>query len=85
MSEENAVAVKLPTFWMLEPHVWFVQAEAQFNIQGITADKTRYYYVVSVLHQGTATCLLDLIQHPPTENKYAALKDQLIATCGLSE
>ena len=85
MSQENAVSIKLPTFWTSEPHVWFAQAEAQFNIRGITADDTKYYYVLSALDQTTATRLLDLIQRPPTENKYTALKDRLLDTFGLTE
>ena len=85
MSQENAVSIKLPIFWSSEAHVQFSQAEAQFNVRGITADDTRYYYLLSALDQTTATLLLDLIQRPPTENKYTALKDHLLDTFGLTE
>ena len=34
MAETNAVAIKLPTFWV-QPEVWFLQAEAQFHIRKI--------------------------------------------------
>ena len=80
MSQENVVSIKLPIFWFLEPHAWFAQAEARFNIQGLTADDTRYNYVLSALDQSTATHLLDLIQRSTTENKYMALKDHLLDT-----
>ena len=69
MAEENAVALKLPTFWCSQPRVWFAQAEAQFEIRKITADETRYYYVLSALDQDTATRLLDLISAPPSTDK----------------
>ena len=74
MSEEHAVSLKLPTFWSSQPEVWFAQAEAQFNLRKITADDTKYYYVLAALDQPTATRLLDLISHPPADDKYEALK-----------
>lgn len=43
MAEENAVALKLPTFWTTQPQVRFAQTEAQFVIQKIMADETKYY------------------------------------------
>ena len=85
MSQENVVSLKLPTFWTSEPHIWFAQAEAQLNIRGITADETKYYDILSALDQGIATSLLDLIQRPPTENKYSVSTSRLINTFGLSE
>ena len=85
MAEENAVALKLPTFWTSQPRVWFAQAEAQFVIRKITTDDTKYYHVLSALDQDTATRLLDLISSPPSENKYQALKDRLVETFGLSK
>ena len=84
MAEEHAVSLKLPTFWPCQPEVWFAQAEAQFNLRKISSDDTKYYYVLSALDQPTATRLLHLISKPPTEGKYAALKDRLVATFGLS-
>ena len=84
MAEEHAVSLKLPTFWTSQPDVWFAQAEAQFNLRGITADDTKYFYVISALDQQTATRLLDLISRPPADNKYATLKERLISTFGLS-
>ena len=82
--EEHAVALKLPTFWTAQPDVWFAQAEAQFNLRGITADDTKYYYVVAALDQDTATRVLDLISHPPEDSKYSTLKGRLIDTLGLN-
>ena len=43
----NAVALKLPEFWESHAAVWFAQAEAQFEIRDITADNTKYCYVVA--------------------------------------
>jgi len=32
----NAVAMKLPLFWVNNPRMWFQTAEAQFRIKNIT-------------------------------------------------
>ena len=85
MAVEHAVSLKLPTFWTSQPQVWFAQAEAQFNIRGITVDETKYFYVLSALDQDTATRLLDLISLPLPDSKYAALKERLLDTFGLSK
>lgn len=83
-NSHSAVSLKLPTFWATQPHVWFEQAEAQFNIRDITADATRYYYVVSTLDQETAGRIIDFLRQPPTEDRYTKLKALLIRTFGLS-
>ena len=76
--------MKLPTFWTVQPEVWFVQAEAQFRLRRIETDETRYYYVVAALDQDTATRVLDLVNNPPVSDKYEALKIRLLDTFGLS-
>jgi hypothetical protein len=83
-TKEHAVSLKLPTFWTVQPEVWFAQAEAQFSLRGVSRDETKYFYVLSALDQDTATRLLDLISQPPSANKYETLKDRLISTFGLN-
>ena len=85
MAEEHAVSLKLPAFWTSQPQVWFVQAEAQFHLCGITNEDTKYFYMLAALDQSTATRLLDLISQPPDEDKYTAIKDRLLETFGLSK
>ncbi|XP_078495551.1 uncharacterized protein LOC144751064 [Ciona intestinalis] len=78
MESENAVAVKLPAFWCSQPRVWFLQAEAQFQLKRITIDETKFYHVVSALDQDTACRLMDLLEEPPVRNKYEAIKRRLL-------
>ncbi|KFD47308.1 hypothetical protein M513_11818 [Trichuris suis] len=62
---ENAVSLKLPTFCTSQSQVWFEQVEAQFNLRQISADTTKYYYVVSALDHDTACRVIDFLRHPP--------------------
>lgn len=64
--------------------MWFEPAEAQFHIRQITADSTKYYYVVSSLDQERAGHIIDFLQHPPTDDKYVGIKKLLTGTFGLS-
>lgn len=78
------MGLKLPTFWTSQPSVWFAQAEAQFHLRNITKDTTKYYYVISALDQSTASRMLDVISHPPEQQKYEDLKQKLLSTFSLS-
>ena len=84
-TEEHAVSLKLPTFWTFQPEVWFAQAEAQLELRKVTADATKYFYVLAALDQQTATRFIDLISRPPATDKYKTLKDRLLETFGLSK
>ena len=81
----ESVALKLPLFWTGCPSAWFAQIEAQFSIRKITADGTKYYYVVSALDSATATRAQSLLVSSPTENYYQAIKEFLISAFDLSE
>jgi len=83
--EINAAAVKLPTFWSSNPRAWFVQAEAQFTLRQITADETKYAYIVASLDQQTATRCIAFLERAPSADKYKAFKKYLIETFELSE
>ena len=80
MAIENAVSLYLPTFWISQPEIRFVQVEAQFKLRGIAADDSKYFYVLAALDQETVTCLLDVIIQPPDDGKYENLKLRLIVT-----
>lgn len=45
----EAVNIKLPPFWHEKPEIWFVQAEAQFQLSNISKEATRFNYLMAQL------------------------------------
>ena len=66
------------------PACLVTQAEAQFALRNVTADNTKYHYVVAALDQTTALRVIDVLEDPPQHNKYDNLKRRLTDIFGLS-
>lgn len=78
VSEVCRVAVRIPPFWPDEPEIWFAQVEGQFAIANITADATKFNYVIGQLEPQYAKEVKDIIVKPPSTDKYEKLKCELI-------
>ena len=81
----GAVSIKLPPFWRADPHIWFAQAEAQFDTRQITQESTKYAHVISVLQPEVAQEVRDILINPPASKQYSTLKEQLIQRTTASE
>lgn len=79
------VGVRVAPFWPDKPSIWFAQLEGQFAISNITANSTKFYYVISQLDNQYAAEVEDIIVSPPETNKYAKLKSELIKRLSASK
>lgn len=78
MHRSILITVRPLPFWKSDPLVWFDQIEAQFSLNGITKDSTKYD--VSAVDTEIISQVSDIVQAPPKDNKYQTLKDRLINT-----
>lgn len=83
-SETMKVSVKIPPFWVDKPEIWFYQIEAQFNINGITKEETKFNYIVSQMEPKYIDTIWDIITDN-SENKYSLAKERLLSAFKESE
>jgi hypothetical protein len=81
------VAVKLPDFWVKDPKMWFLQAEAEFRRARVTAETTMYDYVLMKLPEDvvmSVRSLVSAIEADPVkqETSYTLMKEALLGSYG---
>lgn len=86
-SELQSVNAKItmPEFWHQNIRVWFQQVEAQFALFRIQSDITKYNLLLTQLKPNVLTQVASLVENPPENNKYDALKSQIISVFSDSE
>ena len=75
--EVNKVTIKIPPFWADRPEIWFFQIEAQFAINRITSEETKFNYLVSQLEPKYVENIWDIISSE-NSSKYSAAKQRLL-------
>ncbi|CAG4967877.1 unnamed protein product [Colias eurytheme] len=73
----NKVSIRVPPFWPDRPALWFATLEAQFHLNGITQELTKYYYAISQLDPKSAAEVEDIIITPPKDKPYSTIKNVL--------
>ena len=84
-SLDATISLKLPPLWPPDPKIWFAQVEAQFGTRGISAQNTKYVYIVASLFPEFAAEGRDLILKVPNTDPYVKLKEQLIKRTASSD
>lgn len=81
-----SIKPKLAPFWLDRPAGWFAHVEAQFALARITADETKYNYVVSHIDSRLSRDVEDLVTNPPPKGqRYEWIKEQMIKRFSASE
>lgn len=81
----SSVAVRLPPFWHRNPTIWFIQAETQFQLAGISQQLTMYRHIVAALPPEIAMEVADVLQTPPQQDQYTRLKSAILDRTTLTE
>ncbi|GBN26285.1 Transposon Ty3-I Gag-Pol polyprotein [Araneus ventricosus] len=76
-TELHKVSVKIPSFWIDKPEIWFYQVEVQFKISGITAEETKFNYLISQLDPKFVENVWDIIRSD-SQTKYTDSKTRLL-------
>lgn len=77
-AENHKVSVKIPPFWTEKPEIWFFQIEAQFEINNITVESTKFNYLVSQLEPKYVENIWDIVTNKDAVNKYTLAKERLL-------
>lgn len=75
----NRVSIRTPAFCKDRPALWFASLEAQFFINKITQEATKFSFAVAHLDTNCTREVEDIIIQPPASMPYTTLKQAIIA------
>ena len=70
--------MRMMPFWPKKVALWFRQIEAQFALNKITKDEIKFEYVIAQLDTQYLEEVEDIVCNPPDQDKYEALKQEMI-------
>ena len=76
---------KLPEYWPDVPALWFSRAECSFLLRNVTEQREKFCLVVQSLPRDSMRLVADLVESPPADQMYNALKDRLLASHQLTD
>ncbi|KAL4707188.1 hypothetical protein ACJJTC_009952, partial [Scirpophaga incertulas] len=78
-AESCKVSMKVPSFWPEKPEIWFFQIEAQFMVQKIISEDTKFNHLISQIEPKLVEHLWDIITNSDEISKYTKCKERLLA------
>ena len=81
----HSVNLRIPEYYPDDPECWLAQLEAQFDINRINSQLTRYRYLVGALPRTLTPELRDLIVKIPLDKPYDTLKAAILQRTAPSE
>ncbi|XP_025836388.1 uncharacterized protein LOC112906452 [Agrilus planipennis] len=90
MAQDNSpqidrVSVRLPAFMPAEPELWFAIVERNFEVSGVSAETTKFGYILSALDPKHVIEVKDIALSPPSHEPYKKLKEELIKRLSSSQ
>ncbi|KAH9378619.1 hypothetical protein HPB48_020434 [Haemaphysalis longicornis] len=79
------IQLRLPTFVRKNPHVWFAQVEAVFDLHRVTSETTRFRHLLCNLPPEVADEVADVIGAPLNDAPYQRLKQSILDRTTASE
>jgi hypothetical protein len=80
-----ASSCKLPEYWPDAPTLWFLRAECSFLLRNVTEQRKKSAPVVQSLPRDSMRLVADLVESPPAELMYNAMKNRLLASHQLTD
>jgi hypothetical protein len=80
-----ASSCKLPEYWPDAPALWFLRAECSFLLRNVTDQREKFCPGGASLPRDSMRLVADLVESPPAELMYNALKNRLLASHQLTD